>query len=53
MAAAIGRARDPGAFTRLRRLCETEQAGPITRDLSLRRIAIIMAANLRDSALTR
>src|SRR6266436_1078693 len=44
MAAAMGRARDPGAFARLRRLCETEQASPVTRDLSLRRVAMIMAA---------
>src|SRR5260370_19931631 len=44
MAAAMGRPRDPEAFARLRRLCETEQASPVTRDLSLRRIAIIMAA---------
>ena len=44
MAAAMGRARDPAAFARLRRLCQTEQASPVTRDLSLRRIAIIMAA---------
>ncbi len=44
MAAAMGRVRDPDAFARLRRLCQTEQASPVTRDLSLRRIAIIMAA---------
>ena len=44
MAAAMGRARDPDAFARLRRLCQTEQASPVTRDLSLRRIAVIMAA---------
>ena len=44
MAAAMGRVRDPDAFARLRRLCETEQASPVTRDLSLRRIAVIMAA---------
>jgi Phage integrase family len=44
LAAAMGRARDPDAFAALRHLCETEQASPVTRDLSLRRIAIIMAA---------
>jgi hypothetical protein len=44
LAAAMGRVRDPAAFAQLRRLCETEQASPITRDLSLRRIAVIMAA---------
>src|SRR6266576_876374 len=44
MAAAMGRVRDPDAFAGLRRLCQTEQASPVTRDLSLRRIAIIMAA---------
>ena len=44
MAAAMGRARDPDAFARLRRLCETEQPSAVTRDLSLRRIAVIMAA---------
>jgi hypothetical protein len=44
IAATMGQARDPDAFARLRRLCQTEQASPVTRDLSLRRIAIIMAA---------
>ncbi len=44
LAATMGRTRDPDEFARLRRLCETEQASPVTRDLSLRRIAIIMAA---------
>ena len=44
MAAAMGRVRDPGGFARLRRICQTEQASPVTRDLSLRRIAVIMAA---------
>ncbi|MGH3126207.1 MAG: hypothetical protein ACRDND_34965, partial [Streptosporangiaceae bacterium] len=44
LAAVMGRTRDPDAFARLRRFCETEQASPVTRDLSLRRIAIIMAA---------
>ena len=44
MAAAMGRVRDPDAFARLRHLCQTEQASPVTRDLSLRRIAVIMAA---------
>ena len=44
MAAAMGRVRDPDAFAGLRRLCQAEQASPVTRDLSLRRIAIIMAA---------
>jgi integrase len=44
LTATIGSARDPAAFAQLRRLCEAEQASPVTRDLSLRRIAIIMAA---------
>jgi hypothetical protein len=44
LAATIGHVRDPATFAQLRRLCETEQASPVTRDLSLRRIAIIMAA---------
>ena len=44
MAAAMGRVRDPDAFARLRSLCQAEQASPVTRDLSLRRIAVIMAA---------
>jgi integrase len=44
LTATIGSARDPAAFAQFRRLCETEQASPVTRDLSLRRIAIIMAA---------
>ena len=44
MAAAMGRVRDPDAFAGLRRLCQAEQASPVTRDLSLRRIAMIMAA---------
>ena len=40
----MARTRDPGGFAALRRLCETEQVSPLTRDLSLRRIAAIMAA---------
>lgn len=44
LTAEMARARDPGAFAALRRLCEAEQASPLTRDLSLRRIASIMVA---------
>ena len=44
LTAEMARTRDPGGFAALRRLCETEQASPVTRDLSLRRIAAIMAA---------
>jgi hypothetical protein len=40
----MARTRDPGAFAALRRACEAEQVSPLTRDLSLRRIAAIMAA---------
>jgi hypothetical protein len=38
------RTRDPGAFAALRRACEAERVSPLTRDLSLRRIAAIVAA---------
>lgn len=44
LTATIGHVRDPATFAQLRRLCETDQASPVTRDLSLRRIAVIMAA---------
>jgi hypothetical protein len=44
LTAEMARVRDPDAFAALRRLCETEQASTVTRDLSLRRIAAIMAA---------
>jgi Phage integrase family len=44
LTAEIARVRDPAAFALLRRLCETEQASTVTRDLSLRRIAAIVAA---------
>ena len=40
----MARTRDPGAFAALRRACEAEQVSPLTRDLSLRRIAAIAAA---------
>ena len=40
----MARTRDPGAFEELRRMCDAEQVSPLTRDLSLRRIAAIMAA---------
>jgi integrase len=40
----MARTRDPAAFTLLRRACEAGQVSPLTRDLSLRRIAAIMAA---------
>jgi Phage integrase family len=40
----MARIRDPDGFAALRRLCEAEQMSPLTRDLSLRRIAAIMAA---------
>jgi hypothetical protein len=38
------RTRDPGGFAALRRECEAEQVSPLTRDLSLRRISVIMAS---------
>ena len=40
----MARTRDPGAFAALRRACEVEQVSPLTRDLSLRRVAAIVAA---------
>ena len=40
----MARTRDPDAFAALRRACDDEQVSPLTRDLSLRRIAAIMAA---------
>jgi Phage integrase family len=40
----MARIRDPDSFAGLRRLCDAEQASTVTRDLSLRRIAAIMAA---------
>jgi hypothetical protein len=40
----MARTRDPGAFAALRRVCDDEQVSPLTRDLSLRRIAAIVAA---------
>jgi hypothetical protein len=44
LAGEMARVRDPGAFEELRRACDAEQVSPLTRDLSLRRIAAIMAA---------
>jgi Phage integrase family len=38
------RTRDPGGFAALRRECEAERVSPLTRDLSLRRISVIMAS---------
>jgi hypothetical protein len=40
----MARTRDPEAFAALRQACESGQVSPLTRDLSLRRIAAIMAA---------
>ena len=40
----MARTRDPGTFAMLRQACEAGQVSPPTRDLSLRRIAAIMAA---------
>jgi len=40
----MARTRDPGGFAALRRECEAEQVSPLTRDLSLRRISVIMAS---------
>jgi hypothetical protein len=40
----MARTRDPDGFAMLRQACETGQVSPLTRDLSLRRIAAIMAA---------
>jgi hypothetical protein len=44
LTAEMARVRDPDAFAKLRRLCDAERASAVTRDLSLRRIAAIMAA---------
>jgi hypothetical protein len=44
LTAEMARTRDPGAFGELRRICDAEQVSPLTRDLSLRRIAAVMAA---------
>jgi hypothetical protein len=40
----MARTRDPDAFAALRRACDDEQVSPLTRDLSLRRIAAMVAA---------
>jgi hypothetical protein len=40
----MARTRDPDGFAMLRQACDTGQVSPLTRDLSLRRIAAIMAA---------
>jgi Phage integrase family len=40
----MARTRDPDGFAMLRRACDAGQVSPLTRDLSLRRIAAIMAA---------
>jgi hypothetical protein len=40
----MARTRDPGTFAMLRQECEAGQVSPLTRDLSLRRIAAILAA---------
>jgi hypothetical protein len=40
----MARTRDPAAFAMLRRACQAGQVSPLTRDLSLRRIAAVMAA---------
>ena len=40
----MARTRDPDAFAALRQACDDEQVSPLTRDLSLRRIAAIVAA---------
>ncbi|MGD0607280.1 MAG: site-specific integrase [Streptosporangiaceae bacterium] len=44
LTAEIARTRDPAGFTRLRKICEAEEISELIRDLSLRRIAAIMAA---------
>ena len=44
LTAEMARTRDPAGFTRLRKICEAEQISELIRDLSLRRIAAIMAA---------
>ena len=40
----MARTRDPDGFAVLRQACDAGQVSPLTRDLSLRRIAAIMAA---------
>jgi integrase-like protein len=40
----MARTRDPDGFAMLRQACDAGQVSPLTRDLSLRRIAAIMAA---------
>ena len=40
----MARIRDPDGFAMLRQACDAGQVSPLTRDLSLRRIAAIMAA---------
>jgi hypothetical protein len=40
----MARTRDPAGFAVLRQACEAGQVSTLTRDLSLRRIAVIMAA---------
>ena len=40
----MARTRDPDTFAMLRQACDAGQVSPLTRDLSLRRIAAIMAA---------
>ena len=40
----MARTRDPAGFAVLRQACEAGQVSPLTRDLSLRRIAAILAA---------
>ena len=40
----MARTRDPGTFAMLRQACDAGQVSPLTRDLSLRRIAAILAA---------
>ena len=44
LTAEMARTRDPAGFTRLRKICKAEQISELIRDLSLRRIAAIMAA---------
>jgi integrase len=44
LTAEIARTRDHSGFDTLRRLCAAEKSSPLTRDISLRRIAIIMAS---------
>jgi hypothetical protein len=44
LTAGMARTRDPAGFAVLRQACEAGQVSPLTRDLSLRRIAAMMAA---------